>query len=141
MNVELLGLCLLFALSNIPVVIGYKTVHHANNLIYPGFVLIVTGALMLVISWKQNIILSEYFIKNYIWILFPSIITILNCYATVSIINKYGASSFVMASLFNLLIPPTIVGYLIYKEKVNLFIIPTYFCCIFAVYLFHLSKR
>ncbi|MGD9211255.1 MAG: hypothetical protein PVI90_10790, partial [Desulfobacteraceae bacterium] len=57
------------------------------------------------------------------------------------IINYYGASYWMIASLSCMLIPPIVVGYLIFKENINYWIFPAIICAILTVFFFTLSKK
>jgi drug/metabolite transporter (DMT)-like permease len=84
---------------------------------------------------------QQYFMKNWTLILFAAVgIFIINILAYY-IINLYGASYWIIASLSSMLIPAIVVGYFVFKERVNFWIIPSLICAILSVLFFTLSKK
>jgi drug/metabolite transporter (DMT)-like permease len=134
-------LAVLAGLCNIPLIYGFKKAYSQNPFIFAGSFNLFSAFLFLSLAYLYGGIEQQYLIKNWALILFATagifFVNILAYY----IINRYGASYWIIASLSSMLIPAIVVGYFVFKEKVNFWIMPSIICAILSVIFFILSKR
>ena len=134
-------LTFLVGVGNVPYVYGFKKAFSQNPFIYAAMCNIFCGLVLLTISFAYVAPEKQYLIKNWIPIAIAVLgITMANV-ANYFIINKFGASFWLLSSLFMMLIPTFVVGYWIFKEQCNAWIAPCVFCALLTVLFFGLSKR
>ena len=96
---------------------------------------------LLTISFTYGGAGRQYIIKNALPIGFSVLGIVLANVCNYFVVVRFGASFWLLSSLSMMLIPTFIVGYLIFKENCNLWIIPCLICTLLAVLFFGLSKR
>jgi drug/metabolite transporter (DMT)-like permease len=134
-------LAILAGACNIPLIYGFKKAYSQNPFIFAGSFNLCSAFLFLSLACLYGGIQQQYFIKNWSLILFAAVgIFIINVLAYY-IINHHGASYWIIASLSSMLIPAIVVGYFVFKERVNFWIIPSIICAILSVIFFLFSKR
>jgi hypothetical protein len=134
-------LAVLVGFCNVPLIYGFKKAYSQNPFIYAGSFNLCSAFFFLSIAYIYGGIEQEYFLKNWSLILFAAIgIFLINVMAYL-IINRYGASYWIIASLSSMLIPAIVVGYFLFYERVNFWIVPSIICAILSVVFFTLSKR
>ena len=136
-----ISLALIAGACNIPLIYGFKKAYSQNPFIFAGSFNLCSAFLFLGLSYFYGGIEQQYFTKNWPFILFATFgIFFINVLAYY-LINHYGASYWMVTSLSTMLIPPIFVGYLIFKEKLNYWIIPAVICAVLTVIFFGLSKK
>jgi drug/metabolite transporter (DMT)-like permease len=136
-----IALAVLVGFCNVPLIYGFRKAYSQNPFIFAGSFNLCSAFLFLSIAYFYGGIEHQYFIKNWAVILFATIgIFIINSLAYY-IINHHGASYWIIASLSSMLVPAIVVGYFVFKERVNFWIIPSVICAILSVIFFVLSKR
>jgi drug/metabolite transporter (DMT)-like permease len=134
-------LAVLAGACNIPLIYGFKKAYSQNPFIFAGSFNLCSAFLFLLLACLYGGIQQQYFIKNWSLILFAAVgIFIINILAYY-IINHHGASYWIIASLSSMLIPAIVVGYFVFKERVNFWIIPSIICAILSILFFTLSKK
>ncbi len=134
-------LAVLAGACNIPLIYGFKKAYSQNPFIFAGSFNLCSAFLFLLLAYLYGGIQQQYFIKNWSLILFAAVgIFIINILAYY-IINHHGASYWIIASLSSMLIPAIVVGYFVFKERVNFWIIPSIICAILSILFFTLSKK
>ena len=136
-----ISIAILVGFFNIPFIYGVKKAYSQNPFIFAGAFNLCSAIFFLIISYFYGGIEQQYLLKNWPFIIFAALGIFLINLAAYYIINHYGASYWMIASLSGMLIPPMIVGYLIFKEKLNYWIIPTIICAILTIFFFMLSKK
>jgi drug/metabolite transporter (DMT)-like permease len=134
-------LAVLAGACNIPLIYGFKKAYSQNPFIFAGSFNLCSAFIFLLLACLYGGIQQQYFIKNWSLILFAAVgIFIINILAYY-IINHHGASYWIIASLSSMLIPAIVVGYFVFKERVNFWIIPSIICAILSILFFTLSKK
>ena len=134
-------LSLLVGVGTTPYVYGFKKAFSENPFIYAGLCNLFCGMVLLTISFTYGGAGRQYVIKNALPIGFSVLGIVLANVCNYFVVARFGASFWLLASLSMMLIPTFIVGYLIFKESCNLWIIPCLICTLLAVLFFGLSKR
>ncbi len=134
-------LTFLVGLGTAPYVYGFKKAFSGNPFIYVGMCNLFCGIVLLTISFGYGGAGKQYLAKNWIPIIMAVGGLVVANAANYFVITRFGASYWLLASLFMMLIPSFIVGYLIFKENFNAWIIPCVGCTLLAVLFFTLSKR
>ena len=134
-------LTLLVGAGSIPYVYGFKKAFSVNPFIYVGMCNIFCGIVLLIISFVYGGIGKQYLAKNWIPLIMAGLGLVVANAANYFVVTRFGASFWLLSSLFMMLIPSFIVGYLIFKENCNVWIVPCVACVLLAVLFFGLSKR
>jgi len=134
-------LAVLAGLCNIPLIYGFKKAYSQNPFIFAGSFNLCSAFFFLSIAYLYGGIEQQYFIKNWSFILFAALGIFLINILAYHIINRYGASYWMIASLSSMLIPAIVVGYFVFKERINLWIIPSVICAVLSVIFFTMSKK
>jgi len=101
----------------------------------------INGCVLILLSFYYGQIEKDYIGKNSVPIVLAALGVIGINVLLYVVITKYGASWMILNSLIAMLIPPTLVGYVIFKERFNLWILPAMGCAILAGVFFALSKQ
>ncbi|MBN2061023.1 MAG: hypothetical protein JW882_11480 [Deltaproteobacteria bacterium] len=134
-------LAILVGVANIPLIYGFKKAYSQNPFIFAGSFNLCSAFLFIMAGYLYGGIEQNYFLKNWPFIIFAAVgVFSINIMAYI-IINRYGASYWLIASLSAMLIPALFVGYYVFKERLNLWIIPSVLCAILTVFFFILSKK
>ena len=136
-----ISLAILAGACNIPLIYGFKKAFSQNPFIFAGSFNLCSAAFFIVAAYIYGGIEYQYFIKNWPFIIAATIGIFLINILAYHIINHYGASYWIIASLSGMLIPGIVVGYFLFKENVNLWIVPSILCAILSVLFFLLSKK
>ncbi len=134
-------LTFLVGLSAIPYVYGFKKAFSENPFIYAGISNLVLGAVLLIISFAYGGVEKQYAMKNSIPIGLCVIGLVVANVCNYFIITRFGASYWLLSSLFMMLIPSFTVGYLIFRESFNAWVVPCVVCALLTVLFFGLSKQ
>ena len=134
-------LTFLVGASAIPYVYGFKKAFSENPFIYAGICNLILGAVLLTISLIYGGVEKQYAIRNAIPIGLCVIGLVVANVCNYFIITRFGASFWLLSSLFMMLIPSFAVGYLIFKEDFNVWILPCVACALLTVLFFGLSKQ
>jgi len=134
-------LALLVGVGNVPYVYGFKKAFSGNPFIYAGMSNLLCGIALLTISSVYGGAGKQYLTKNWIVIGVGALGIVVANIAIYFVITRFGASFWLLCSLFIMLIPSFIVGYLIFKENCNVWIVPCVVCALLTVLFFGLSKR
>jgi drug/metabolite transporter (DMT)-like permease len=136
-----IGLAILVSVSNIPYVYGFKKAYSENPFIFAASMSFLCGVILLVLSLFWGKIEPAYVVKHW-----PVIVLAAVGIASVGvlmyvIVNKYGANYFMVASLCNVIVPASVVGFLIFKEKCNIaWLVPSLICASLSVFFFAMSR-
>jgi drug/metabolite transporter (DMT)-like permease len=136
-----IALAVFVGFCNVPLIYGFRKAYSQNPFIFAGSFNLCSAFLFLSIAYIYGGIEHQYFIKNWALILFATLGIFIINFLAYYIINHHGASYWIIASLSSMLVPAIVVGYFIFKERVNLWIIPSVICAILSVIFFVLSKR
>jgi hypothetical protein len=134
-------LSVLVGIGTAPYVYGFKKAFSENPFIYAGMCNLFCGIVLLMISFTYGGVGRQYLIKSSLPIVFSVLGIVLANVCNYFIIARFGASFWLLSSLCMMLIPTFIVGYLVFKENSNLWIVPCVICTLLAVLFFGLSKR
>jgi drug/metabolite transporter (DMT)-like permease len=134
-------LCVFAGICNIPYLWGFKKAYSANPFIYGGLFNLLVGAILLILALFYGRIESNWVSAHKAPVAAAAFgIALINIVAYF-VINRYGASWTMITSLSAMLIPPLVVGVVLFGEKLNLWIVPAIACGILTVVFFALSKR
>lgn len=136
-----ISMAILVGFCSIPLVYGFKKAYSQNPFIFAGSFNLCSAIVFFSISYIYGGVEQEYFLKNWPLIVFAAMGIVLINTLAYYIINRYGASYWMIASLSGMLIPAIVVGYFVFKEKLNSWIIPSIICAILAFFFFTLSKK
>jgi drug/metabolite transporter (DMT)-like permease len=136
-----IALAVFVGFCNVPLIYGFRKAYSQNPFIFAGSFNLCSAFLFLSIAYIYGGIENQYFIKNWALILFATLGIFIINFLAYYIINHHGASCWIIASLSSMLVPAIVVGYFIFKERVNLWIIPSVICAILSVIFFVFSKR
>ncbi|MDP6779516.1 MAG: hypothetical protein QGI83_22365 [Candidatus Latescibacteria bacterium] len=125
----------------IPYVYGFRKAFSENPFIFAGIANFALGVILLGISFAYGGIERQYAVRNVVPIGLCVLGLVVANIANYFIITRYGASYWLLSSLFMMLIPSFVVGYLIFKETFNVWIVPCVFCALLTVAFFGLAKR
>ena len=134
-------LTFLVGLSSVPYVYGFNKAFSQNPFLYPGICNFGAGAALLILSLVYGGVGRHYFIDNSIPIGVCVAGLVVANVSNYFVVTRFGASFWLLASLFLMLIPSSIVGYWILKERCNVWIVPCVVCALLTVVFFGLSKR
>lgn len=134
-------LSVLVGVGTTPYVYGFKKAFSENPFVYAGLCNLFCGIALLTISCTYGGAGRQYVIKNALPIGFSVLGIVLTNVCNYFIVARFGASFWLLSSLSMMLIPTFIVGYLVFKENCNLWIVPCLICTLLAVLFFGLSKR
>jgi hypothetical protein len=138
-------LSLLVGVGTTPYVYGFKKAFSENPFVYAGMCNLFCGMVLLTISFTYGGVYGgvgrQYVFKNALPIGFSVLGIVLTNVCNYFIVARFGASFWLLSSLSMMLIPTFIVGYLVFKENCNLWIVPCLICTLLAVLFFGLSKR
>ena len=134
-------LAFLVSVSIMPYVYGFKKAFSGNPFIYAGMCNLFCGIVLLIMSFVYGGTGKQYLAKNWIPIIMAVLGIVVANAANYFVITRFGASFWLLSSLFMMLIPSFIVGYLIFKENCNVWIVPCVVCALLTALFFGLSKR
>jgi hypothetical protein len=125
----------------IPFVYGFKKAFSTNPFAYSGITNLLCALALLTISALYGGTEKQYLARHWIPISLAALGLVVVNIMHYFIITRYGASFSLLTSLFMMLMPTFVVGYLIFKERCNLWIVPCIACALLTVLFFGLSKR
>ena len=134
-------LAILVGFCNVPFIYGFKKAYSQNPFIFAGSFNLCSAFFFLSISYFYGGIEHQYITKNWHLIVLAAVGIMLINILAYYIINYYGASYWMIAALSSMLVPAIIVGYFIFKEKLNFWIIPSIICALLTIFFFTLSKE
>lgn len=136
-----ISLAILAGVCNVPLIYGFKKAYSQNPFIFAGSFNLCSAAFFISAACIYGGIEQQFFTRNWPFILAATAgIFFINIFAY-HIINHHGASYWIIASLSSMLIPGIVVGYFIFKENVNFWIVPSILCAILSVFFFIMSKK
>lgn len=134
-------LCALVGVCSIPFIYGFKKAFSQNPFIYAGCFNALSGIVLLAISYMHGGIEDHYLTRNALPIVLAASGIVLVNIIAYFVITRHGASYWMIASLSSMLIPAVVVGFIVFKEKYNLWIYPAVVCALLTVLFFALSKK
>ena len=133
-------LAVLVGVCAIPYLYGFKKAFSNNPFICSACFTLLAGTVLFVVALLYGKIQKGYVAANWLPIVLATVGIIGTNVLAYVIVNRFGASYWIIASLSNLLIAPSVVGYLLFREKCNVWIIPAVFCAVLSVVFFTMSK-
>ncbi|MFH1009293.1 MAG: hypothetical protein V1800_17600 [Candidatus Latescibacterota bacterium] len=134
-------LSLLVGIGTTPYVFGLKKAFSGNPFIYVGLCNLFGGIVLLAISFTYGGVEKQYVMRNALPIGFSVLGIVMANICNYFVVARFGASYWLLASLSMMLVPTFVLGYLVFKESFNSWIVPCIVCTLLAVLFFGLSKR
>jgi hypothetical protein len=136
-----IALALMAGTALIPFVYGMKKAFSTNPFVYSGIANLLCAIALLMISTIYGGVEKQYLVRHWIPISLGALGLVVVNISHYFVITRFGASYSMLSSLFMMLMPALVVGYLIFKERCNLWIVPCIACALLTVLFFALSKR